>query len=217
MAGAVGVFGKLPVMGDFLDRGLPRDAVDRWHAWLVAGLASARAELGARFEPAYMAAPVWRFVAPGLGLTGVLLPSVDAVGRQFPLTLAAVLPADPDPLALVEAEGWFETLEDAGRAGLALDGAPAPWITAVTGLAGPRPARSAGPPPDGWQALDAAITGAAAALRRTLAGRAAGGRALLWSEGSPHVRAAAWIGDVLPTGAAFARLIADPVPAASAA
>jgi type VI secretion system protein ImpM len=87
-----GVFGKLPARGDFVDRGLPKSFTDPWHAWLVDGLAAARAELGAGFEPAYMAAPVWRFLLPAgaagpTAACGVLLPSVDSAGRLFPLSL----------------------------------------------------------------------------------------------------------------------------------
>jgi type VI secretion system protein ImpM len=46
-----------------------------------------------------MTAPIWRFsLAPGYAgpesVAGVMMPSVDRVGRQFPLTLAAVVPTD---------------------------------------------------------------------------------------------------------------------------
>lgn len=214
MAGPVAVFGKLPVLGDFLDRGLAREVSDRWHGWLVEGLAAARAVLGAGFERAYMAAPVWRLVVPaaalgGTGLAGVLLPSVDSAGRLFPLTLAAPLGDASDPLVLIEAEDWFEMLEDAGRHALTLEGGPDAWLAAVAALPGPptAPVRGGG---GGWVALDTGATGAATALRRRLAGAAASGRALFWSEGSPFVRPGAWIGDALPSGPAFVRLLADP-------
>src|SRR5919107_2608227 len=97
-ATAPGVFGKLPSRADFLSRGLPASFTDPWHTWLVRGLAAARERMAERFEPAYMAAPVWRFVVPPHACgpdpaAGVILPSVDAVGRLFPLTLAAVSPS----------------------------------------------------------------------------------------------------------------------------
>ena len=49
-----------------------------------------------------MMAPIWRFaLAPGvagpLPMLGVMMPSVDRVGRQFPLTLAAPM-AEASPL-----------------------------------------------------------------------------------------------------------------------
>ena len=48
-----------------------------------------------------MTAPVWRFALPsGIAgaapMIGVVMPSVDRVGRQFPLTLMTDLPTDPE-------------------------------------------------------------------------------------------------------------------------
>jgi type VI secretion system protein ImpM len=214
---AVGVFGKLPVLGDFLDRGLPRDLVDAWHGWLVAGLAASRGALGPTFEPAYMAAPVWRVVVPAgtlatAGLAGVVLPSVDAVGRLFPLTLAVPLAADAgiDPL---DAEPWLDALEASGRAGLALDEHPERWIVGLAGLPPPpaldRRAETGWLAPDGSGGEDVVCR-----VRRGLLRLAARGRTLLWSQGSPFVRPAAWIADRPPEGEAFARLLADPQPRA---
>ncbi len=61
--------------------------------------------------------PVWRFVlSPGLitagAWVGVMAPSVDSVGRYFPLTLASALPVSPlDGVAtLFAARPWFEAL-----------------------------------------------------------------------------------------------------------
>lgn len=88
-----GAFGKMPSLGDFFRFGLGPEMVTPWDAWLQQMLVAARATLGERFEASYMSAPVWRFalapsVVGGQGVLGVLMPSVDRVGRQFPLTLA---------------------------------------------------------------------------------------------------------------------------------
>ena len=95
----VGVFGKLPALGDFLARDLEPAFTGRWFEWLEGGLLAARAALGDRFQAAYMEAPAWRFALPagiagGQPVTGVLVPSVDSIGRGFPLTLAAVGPPE---------------------------------------------------------------------------------------------------------------------------
>ncbi|MGV8986885.1 MAG: type VI secretion system-associated protein TagF [Cypionkella sp.] len=87
-----GAFGKMPALGDFFRIGAASEVVTPWDAWLQQALQAARATLGARFEACYMSAPIWRFalapaVAGGQGVLGVLMPSVDRVGRQFPLTL----------------------------------------------------------------------------------------------------------------------------------
>ena len=96
-AGPVGVFGKLPALGDFLLRGLPAGFADPWHGWLADGLATCREMLGDGWLAAYLEAPVWRFALAGDAcgpdpVTGVLMPSVDAVGRYFFLTLASPAP-----------------------------------------------------------------------------------------------------------------------------
>lgn len=80
------LFGKLPAHGDFVARGLgvaERDALD---AWLSREMLAARAALGADFEDLYDRVPPWRFAGPDGA--GVLVASVDGVGRRFPLYLA---------------------------------------------------------------------------------------------------------------------------------
>jgi type VI secretion system protein ImpM len=115
---ATGLFGKLPAHGDFVRRRLPEEFCEPWDAWLQAGIAAARDELGEGFAEAWDSAPAWRFRLPRgacgpAAVAGVLLPSEDLVGRHFPLTLAALLPGGSEP----PASGWYEALEVAGRAG----------------------------------------------------------------------------------------------------
>lgn len=88
-----GAFGKMPALGDFFRLGLGTEVVTLWDTWLQQMMLAARGTLGDQFETLYMSAPIWRFalapsVAGGQGVLGVLMPSVDRVGRQFPLTLA---------------------------------------------------------------------------------------------------------------------------------
>lgn len=123
-AGATGLFGKLPARGDFVRVGLPGQFVTPWDAWLQDVVAGSRDRLGAVWLDAWLEAPVWRFaLAPGLcgpqAALGVLLPSVDRVGRYFPLTLAA-LPANGGGGAAM-GEAWLDAAESAGRAALEQD------------------------------------------------------------------------------------------------
>ncbi|MDB5377291.1 MAG: Protein phosphatase ImpM [Rubritepida sp.] len=109
-----GLFGKLPAHGDFVRRVLPRSFVAPWDAWLSEGMASAREQLGEDWETAWEAAPAWRFrLAPGTcgpdAAFGVVVTSIDTVGRRFPLTLAAVLPI----AGLPPPEDWYDALEAA--------------------------------------------------------------------------------------------------------
>jgi type VI secretion system protein ImpM len=116
-----GLFGKLPAHGDFVRRVLPGSFVQPWDAWLSHGMEAARAALGDGWEAAWDEAPPWRFrLAPGAcgpqAAMGVLVTSADLVGRRFPLTLAAVLPA----AALPPPASWYAALEEtalAARAG----------------------------------------------------------------------------------------------------
>lgn len=93
MAG-FGAFGKMPALGDFFRLGVAQEFVTPWDAFLQASLLMAKSRLGERFEDCYMSAPIWRFALPpgvagNQGVLGVLMPSIDRVGRQFPLTLLA--------------------------------------------------------------------------------------------------------------------------------
>ncbi|WP_244818026.1 type VI secretion system-associated protein TagF [Caballeronia sp. Lep1P3] len=92
--GAAGCFGKLRSNGDFVTRRLPASFVVPWDAMLQAGLVASRDALGSAWLDAYLTAPVWCFALAGdvIGSgawAGVLMPSVDAAGRYFPLTIVA--------------------------------------------------------------------------------------------------------------------------------
>lgn len=89
-----GAYGKLPALGDFVRIGLGRDFVSAWDEWLQSGLLALSESLGEQWEALYMSAPIWRFSlqagdAGPAPVSGVMMPSVDRVGRKFPLTLAA--------------------------------------------------------------------------------------------------------------------------------
>ncbi|HZF29688.1 MAG TPA: type VI secretion system-associated protein TagF [Gammaproteobacteria bacterium] len=112
-----GFFGKIPSHGDFVTRELARGFIDVWDLWLQAGIADSKARLGDRWLDVYLTSPIWRFgLAPGIcgpgAWAGILMPSVDRVGRYFPLTIATALPANVNPLQLPgAAAGWFEAME----------------------------------------------------------------------------------------------------------
>ncbi|KIC15965.1 MULTISPECIES: type VI secretion system-associated protein TagF [unclassified Leisingera] len=121
MAG-FGAFGKMPSAGDFFRLNTPGGFVRVWDAWLQQVMLDGKAVYGAGFDAHYMTAPIWRFTLPaGLAgaasVWGVMMPSVDRVGRRFPLTLMEALPkSGPPALGHLSAEPLFEGLED-----LALD------------------------------------------------------------------------------------------------
>jgi type VI secretion system protein ImpM len=117
-----GFYGKLPSHGDFLQRGVSDDFVNHWDSWLQDGMARSRSELGeAAWLDVFLTSPLWRFaLASGVvGVpvwAGILLPSVDRVGRYFPLTLVAELPPGVLPFELaVAGNGWFDWAETLAR------------------------------------------------------------------------------------------------------
>lgn len=114
-----GFFGKLPGQGDFISRRLPADFVRVWDAWLQTALENSRSALGEDWLQIYLTSPIWRFVlTPGAvnesGWAGLLMPSVDRVGRYFPLTVACALPAGINAAAVFTAgDRWFEQAQAA--------------------------------------------------------------------------------------------------------
>jgi len=92
-----GWFGKLPGMGDFAHRRLPESFLSEWDHWLQRGLARLK-DRHTDWMAHYLQAPVWCFaLGPGVAgegaWIGVMMPSVDGVGRYFPITLAVEIDA----------------------------------------------------------------------------------------------------------------------------
>jgi type VI secretion system protein ImpM len=90
-------------------------------------VAESQRALGGAWLDRYLTAPVWRFIlTPGVlgarGWAGVLLPSVDRVGRYFPLTVCASIDGIPlDRGAIAQLSPWLDRTEAAARACLAHD------------------------------------------------------------------------------------------------
>lgn len=124
MAAGFSAYGKMPAVGDFFHLNPPPGFVRVWDDWVQAVLLTGQGVHGPYWDGYYMSAPIWRFtLTPGLAgpekVMGVLMPSVDRVGRRFPLTLLAALPT-PGPAALDHLceMPLFERLEDLALASL---------------------------------------------------------------------------------------------------
>jgi type VI secretion system protein ImpM len=115
----VGFYGKLPSHGDFLRRRVSEPFVDAWDPWLQEALEASREMLGDRWLDTYLTSPAWRFAAaPGAigpsGVAGVMVPSVDRVGRYFYVTIVTELPLEVWPGdAATRASDFFQQAEDA--------------------------------------------------------------------------------------------------------
>ncbi|NQZ30550.1 MAG: type VI secretion system-associated protein TagF [Oceanospirillaceae bacterium] len=115
---SAGFYGKLPGTGDFVNRRLPSQFVEPWDHWLQSGIATSQNQLEDNWLNLYLTSPIWRFVL-SKGLTGeypwagLVMPSVDSVGRYFPLTIACQLPLDVNPMQIAtRAETWFDMAEE---------------------------------------------------------------------------------------------------------
>lgn len=124
----LGLHGKLPAHGDFVGRGLGRPFIKAWDRWICEGLLEAEASQGATLWAGWHhRAPRALWIPPGhlcrQSVTGLVLASSDAVGRQFPLALLALgAETRPNP-------GWYRALAAAGARALA-EGASADRLRA---------------------------------------------------------------------------------------
>ncbi len=122
LLGPFGAFGKMPSLGDFFRLDVPPGFTSTWDGWLSGVLPVARQQLGPRWQDCYYNAPIWRFtLAAGLvgrhAVAGVMMPSVDRVGRAFPLSLAAPV-TEAGPEVHMAMTGGFEALEAVALAAL---------------------------------------------------------------------------------------------------
>lgn len=112
-----GVFGKLPNYGDFLSRDLPSQYTDIWDAWLQNYVSGSQEQLGEHWLDIYLTSPIWRFTfSPGVIddqiWLGLMIPSVDRVGRYFPFSVVCSLQTHfPVTTVHEQAHDWFEAVE----------------------------------------------------------------------------------------------------------
>jgi len=111
------MFGKVPTRRDFVAVNTPRQFLTTWEQWLQNAVASSREALKTNWDQAFLTAPIWRFWlgmdTTGAPTIGALMPSVDGVGRYFPLTIAAFADGDETlaPPEVDAQEPWFEEVE----------------------------------------------------------------------------------------------------------
>lgn len=112
-----GFYGKIPSLGDFVTRRLPRSFIAPWETWLQEVITNSRDQLGEIWLERYLTSPLWRFaLSPGIcgeqAWAGILMPSVDRVGRYYPFTLAGRLEPGCNLFRFLErADTWYARLE----------------------------------------------------------------------------------------------------------
>ncbi|HAL66348.1 type VI secretion system-associated protein TagF [Pseudomonas sp. DE0010] len=207
----VGFYGKMACRGDFVSRGLPQSFIQPWDQWLAAGIQASQQALGEGWLQAYLVSPLWRFaLAPGVcgpeAVVGVLMPSIDRVGRYFPLSVAQLLEPGVALAGIVGgADEWFEGVEAALLGTLAAEAtfehftaALQPYRDAPPLLQGPR--LTVG----GLQRLNGTTSqGRALALAEC----ACDGMSLWWGQGSERIEPGLLRSQGLPRSEQFAAFL----------
>ena len=215
-----GFFGKIPSHGDFITRDLSREFLDVWDDWLQSSIAESKAQLGEGWLDIYLTSPIWRFVlVPGVcgahAWAGILMPSVDRVGRYFPLTIATSLddPASPFQVA-AQAEDWFAAVEGLALRTLDDDHFEANGLQAAMDAVAPieleaNPSETVSGSGDAWSLVLIGPSGSEipAAFSHALVQRQTDAYSLWWNLGTDEVAPAALVVAGLPDSRAFSELL----------
>ncbi len=217
-----GLYGKLPAKRDYVALGTPRDFLAAWEPWLQGGISASRLSLGPAWQGAFLKAPIWRFWlgrdVSGAVTTGALMPSVDGVGRYFPLTLFVRAEAKEGlpPPEIDPQDAWMERLEDVLLSALAPDADVEGVMAALEALGGPNPRAAATPPegvarpaPGAWSMALAAdgIAPAAAKLRLADREQACAGLSFWWTQGGDGFVPCALMSPRMPDPALYAAML----------
>lgn len=139
-----GVYGKLPAHGDFIQRNLSPAFVRQWDVWLQHFVAGAKDKMGADWLDIYLTSPIWRFalshgVVDDSRWAGILMPSVDQVGRYFPFTIAVRLPDNMNPMEFMSFHAsWYSAVEELGLRALEGEIELDDLVQALTEVTGPQ-------------------------------------------------------------------------------
>lgn len=208
-ASAPGFFGKVTSHGDFVSRRLPPEVVEAWDGWLQQSIHASKQQLGSEWLSHYLTSPIWRFAAAAGVLgeqpwAGVMMPSVDRVGRHFPLMVAAPgLPGMALTDCVANGMPWFDALEDLARGSLAADFVLEQFDQALAAV----PALAAGEilveAPAGWRLPIAERN----EVPQGLTQRLLQGHSLWWSDGSPSVEPSLLVCRGMPAPESFAAML----------
>jgi len=214
-----GFFGKIPSHGDFITRNLPRGFLDKWDDWLQSGIAESKAQLGDGWLDIYLTCPVWRFAIKG-GIcggawAGIMMPSVDRVGRYFPLTIATPLDPATVPFAVPGAgAAWFDQVTGLALRTLDDDHFEANGLQSALDVVAdiplpPDPVETLATAADAWSLVVLSRPGGdiSASMADALVTERVGPYSLWWTEGDEGVRMSSLVVGGLPDVRGFAELL----------
>ena len=114
-----GFYGKLPFYADFLHLSNNEKLVEEWEKWAQQTLHKSQQIHGKDYWlEQYVKSPVWQFMlTPGVindsAYIGVMIPSVDSVGRYYPFMFyIKVVSNDLSSLLVADLSSWLAEIQD---------------------------------------------------------------------------------------------------------
>lgn len=113
----LGLYGKLPAYGDFISRNLSASFITPWDEWLQHFISGSQEQIGEDWLNIYLTSPIWRFtLSPGVidnnMWAGLMMPSVDRVGRYFPISIVKPFAGNITPANfMLNHSEWFDEVE----------------------------------------------------------------------------------------------------------
>jgi type VI secretion system protein ImpM len=207
----IGYFGKVPPTGDFVSRNLDNAVKEGFDRWLGQGLDKSRAQLKDGWLNSFLTAPVWRFLLDrqldgGKLVAGIMMPSVDKVGRYFPFSLLIELENAPvDSFFLAGCDQLLGQFEDLLLSALSED-FDLDYFDYQVGMAA---RKFVGKDlADGAQAVSRFDL--LRELDRQLQRLQPSGSSVWWTDGAEHRKPDFLIHEAMPVSGAFASMLRDP-------
>ncbi|GGC78419.1 type VI secretion system-associated protein TagF [Undibacterium terreum] len=217
---APGFFGKVTSHGDFVSRRLPPAFLEVWDNWLQDSIQTSKRQLDNAWLETYLTSPIWRFalsngVIDGNAWAGVMMPSVDRVGRHFPLMIAAGVPVQAPLLNWLEnGKAWYDGMEELALSSLesnfllddfdaALKAKPVLFSPVLFGDADTRSTGGWCLPSQGNDSIQVNMS----ALTADMAQALLSGHSLWWTDGSPHITPSVLMCKGLPEPTGFVAML----------
>ncbi|ACV27907.1 type VI secretion system-associated protein TagF [Kangiella koreensis] len=94
----LGCFGKIRNCGDFISRHMPHEIESSFTEWLEEGLAETKERFQQQWLDYFLTSPIWNFVIEEPDseqvIVGTMMPSMDKVGRYYPLIVLQTINHD---------------------------------------------------------------------------------------------------------------------------
>jgi type VI secretion system protein ImpM len=208
----IGYFGKMPKSGDFVSRNVDPVIKDGFDRWLQESITESQAQLKESWLSAFLTAPIWRFLlldqfGASKAMLGIMIPSVDKVGRYFPLSVFIEISGlQLDHGAMVICDEILHEFEDL-LLGVLSEELDQDFFDYQLGLAA---RRLADKPLQNPNSTGSKQFGEMEGLAHRLLDLQGSGGTLWWTEGSDHRQPDTLLYQAMPNNTVFASFLRDP-------